>query len=222
MEKLNDKQEIAVKTTEGPVQILAGAGSGKTKVIINRIAHIIEKTGKPENILALTFTNKAANEMKTRLEALLGIKPNIWIGTFHSICLRILRVHIDKLGYSRDFVIYDYYDQQTLAKDCLKELNINIDNLKPSSFLSIISSSKDELVDEFEYERRKSGDLKSKTVSKVYNLYQNRLRKNNAVDFDDIIFLTVKLLKEYPEVLSFYQDKFKYIMVDEYQDTNHS
>lgn len=222
MESLNDKQELAVNSIDGAVQILAGAGSGKTKVIINRIAYIIEKTGLSENILALTFTNKAANEMKSRLEDLLGEKPNIWIGTFHSVCLRILRIHIDKLGYRRDFVIYDYHDQQTLVKDCLKELDINIDNLKPAYFLSIVSSAKDELIDSIDYEKKYANDLKTKMVAKVYKLYQERLKKNNALDFDDIIFLTVKLLKENIEILSFYQDKFKYIMVDEYQDTNHS
>lgn len=223
MEQLNEQQSLAVTTIDGPLQILAGAGSGKTKVIINRIAHIIHSGESPANILALTFTNKAANEMKTRLYDLMD-EPhfNMWIGTFHSICLRILRTHIDKIGYTRDFVIYDYYDQQTLVKDCMKTLNVNSETMKPVYFLSIISSAKDELFSPQRYEEKFAIDTRSKTAAKVYKMYQERLKKNNAVDFDDMIFLTIKILKENPEVLSFYQDKFKYIMVDEYQDTNHS
>ncbi len=223
MEQLNEQQSLAVTTIDGPLQILAGAGSGKTKVIINRIAHIINSGESPANILALTFTNKAANEMKTRLYDLMG-EPhfNMWIGTFHSICLRILRTHIDKIGYTRDFVIYDYYDQQTLVKECMKTLNVNSETMKPVYFLSIISSAKDELFSPQRYEEKFAIDTRSKTEAKVYKMYQERLKKNNAVDFDDMIFLTIKILKENPEVLSFYQDKFKYIMVDEYQDTNHS
>lgn len=223
MESLNEQQQLAVRTIEGPLQILAGAGSGKTKVIINRIAHIIDSGESPSNILALTFTNKAANEMKTRLFHLMGESYQyMWIGTFHSICLKILRTHIDKIGYSRDFVIYDYYDQQTLVKDCMKELKVNAEVMKPVYFLSVISSAKDELVTPTKYEERFAVDIRTKTASRVYKMYQERLKKNNAVDFDDMIYLTIKILKEHPEILSFYQDKFKYIMVDEYQDTNHS
>ncbi|MDO4710518.1 MAG: UvrD-helicase domain-containing protein [Peptostreptococcaceae bacterium] len=223
METLNEQQQLAVRTIEGPLQILAGAGSGKTKVIINRIAHIIRSGGSPSNILALTFTNKAANEMKTRLFHLMGeTYPYMWIGTFHSICLKILRTHIDKIGYSRDFVIYDHYDQQTLVKDCMKELKVNAEVMKPAYFLSVISSAKDELITPIKYEEKFAVDIRTKTASKVYKMYQERLKKNNAVDFDDMIFLTIKILKDHPEILSFYQDKFQYIMVDEYQDTNHS
>ncbi len=223
MESLNPQQQLAVQTIHGPLQILAGAGSGKTKVIINRIAHIIKSGESPANILALTFTNKAANEMKGRLFDLMGESyPYMWIGTFHSICLKILRMHIDKLGYTRDFVIYDHYDQQTLVKDCMKALNVNAEVMKPAFFMGIISSSKDELISPAIYEERFANDIRSKTASSVYKLYQERLKKNNAVDFDDMIFLTIRLLKENPEVLAFFQDKFRYIMVDEYQDTNHS
>ena len=223
MDLLNSQQQLAVKTISGPLQILAGAGSGKTKVIINRIAHIIQSGESPANILALTFTNKAANEMKSRLFDLMGENyPYMWIGTFHSICLKILRIHIDKLGYSRDFVIYDHYDQQTLVKDCMKALNVNAEVMKPAYFLGIISSAKDELISPSKYEESFAKDIRSKTAARVYHLYQERLRKNNAVDFDDMIFLTIQLLKTNPEVLAFYQDKFRYIMVDEYQDTNHS
>lgn len=223
MEQLNQQQELAVKTIQGPLQILAGAGSGKTKVIINRIAHILQSGESPAQILALTFTNKAANEMKTRLFDLMGERyHNMWIGTFHSICLRILRVHISKIGYTGDFVIYDYYDQQTLVKDCMKTLNVSPEQMKPSYFLNIISSAKDELIAPRQYEEKYANDFRTKTAAKVYRLYQERLKKNNAVDFDDMIFLTIQLLKGHPEVLSYYQDRFKYIMVDEYQDTNHA
>lgn len=223
METLNEQQQLAVRTIDGPLQILAGAGSGKTKVIINRIAHIIDSGESPSNILALTFTNKAANEMKTRLFHLMGESyPYMWIGTFHSSCLKILRTHIDKIGYSRDFVIYDYYDQQTLVKDCMKELKVNAEVMKPVYFLSVISSAKDELISPAKYEEKFAVDIRTKTASRVYKMYQERLKKNNAVDFDDMIYLTIKILREHPEILSFYQDKFKYIMVDEYQDTNHS
>lgn len=223
MEILNEQQMLAVKTIEGPLQILAGAGSGKTKVIINRIAYIIQSGHSPSNILALTFTNKAANEMKGRLFHLMGESyPYMWIGTFHSICLKILRSHISKLGYTGDFVIYDYYDQQTLVKDCMKELNINAEHTKPVSLLGIISSAKDELISPSKYEEKFAVDIRTKTAARVYKMYQERLKKNNAVDFDDMIFLTIQILQQHPEVLSFYQDKFQYIMVDEYQDTNHS
>lgn len=223
MESLNENQMLAVNAIEGPLQILAGAGSGKTKVIINRIAHIIEEGASPASILALTFTNKAANEMKNRLFALMGESyPNMWVGTFHSICLKILRVHLDKLGYTRNFVIYDYYDQQTLVKECMKSLNISTELMKPTYFLGVISSAKDELITPEQYEAKFATEIRTKTAAKVYKMYQTKLKSNNAVDFDDMISLVIKLFKEFPEVLSFYQDKFKYILVDEYQDTNHS
>ena len=223
MELLNDQQALAVKTIEGPLQILAGAGSGKTKVIISRIANIIESGNPASSILALTFTNKAANEMKLRLEAQIGDKANgIWIGTFHSICLRILRSHIDKIGYSRDFVIYDHYDQQVLIKDCMKSLNIDSNLMKPNYFSGIISSAKDELISYQKYRDEYAKEIRTKTAARVYEMYQKKLQSNNAVDFDDMISLTIKIFENHPEVLSFYQDKFKYILVDEYQDTNHS
>lgn len=223
MELLNEQQNKAVNTIDGPLQILAGAGSGKTKVIINRIANIIQSGTPAYNILALTFTNKAANEMKSRLENLIDNQAaGIWIGTFHSICLKILRVHIDKIGYTKDFVIYDHYDQQVLMKDCMKALNINDNLMKPSFFSSVISSAKDELVSYTRYHDEFAKDIRTKTAAKVYEMYQKRLKANNAVDFDDMIFLTIEILQKNPEVLSFYQDKFRYILVDEYQDTNHS
>lgn len=223
MEFLNEQQRSAVEHIEGPLQILAGAGSGKTKVIINRIAHILNQGNPASSILALTFTNKAANEMKTRLHALTGMPhTDMWIGTFHSICLKILRIYIDRLGYSRDFGIYDHYDQQTLIKDCMRTLNVNAEVTKPSYFSAIISSAKDELISPSVYEREYANDIRTKTAAKVYKLYQERLKKNNAVDFDDMIFLTINLFERHPEILSFYQDRFKFILVDEYQDTNHA
>lgn len=223
MELLNTQQEEAVQTINGPLQILAGAGSGKTKVIINRIANIIHSGVDASNILALTFTNKAASEMKTRLENLIGDLSNgLWIGTFHSICLRILRMHIDKLGYTKDFIIYDHYDQQVLIKDCMKTLNINDNLMKPVYFSGIISSSKDELISYRQYQNDFAKDIRTKTAAKVYEMYQKKLKANNAIDFDDMIFLTITIFKEYPEILNHFQDKFRYILVDEYQDTNHA
>lgn len=223
MESLNEQQNLAVKTIEGPLQILAGAGSGKTKVIINRIANIIESGNPAWNILALTFTNKAANEMKIRLDNLIGDQAKgIWIGTFHSICLRILRSNIDKIGYTRDFVIYDHYDHQVLIKECMRELNVNEELMKVNYFSGIISSSKDELISHERYQKEFANDIRTKTAAKVYALYQKKLKANNALDFDDMIYLTIELFKKNPEILSSYQDQFKYILVDEYQDTNHS
>lgn len=223
MERLNEQQQLAVDTIEGPIQILAGAGSGKTKVIVSRIANIIASGVPASRILALTFTNKAALEMKTRLEGMLQGEPTgIWIGTFHSICLRILRAHIHTIGYNREFVIYDHYDQQVLLKECLKTLNVNEETMKPAFFSGIISRSKDELITPEQYEREFAKDIRTRTAAKVYALYQNRLKANNAVDFDDMIFLTIRLLEQNPEVLSHYQERFMHILVDEYQDTNHA
>ncbi|MGL5257322.1 MAG: ATP-dependent helicase [Proteocatella sp.] len=223
LELLNIEQREAVTTLEGPLQILAGAGSGKTRVITYRIANLIENGIYPGEILALTFTNKAAREMKSRLEELLQNDVNaMWIGTFHSMCLRILRRYIDRLGYTSNFVIYDSYDQTTLLKECMKQANVISDTMKPAYFSSVISSAKDELISPQKYEEKYALDTKTKFVAKVYKLYQEKLKKSNAVDFDDIIVLTIKLLKENKDVLEQYQNKFKHILVDEYQDSNHA
>ncbi|MGB5824053.1 MAG: UvrD-helicase domain-containing protein [Proteocatella sp.] len=223
LELLNEEQRKAVETLDGPLQILAGAGSGKTRVITYRIANLIEKGIFPSEILALTFTNKAAKEMRNRLGVLIENDVNsMWIGTFHSMCLRILRRDIEKIGYTSNFVIYDSYDQGTLIKECMKEANVLSDTMKPSFFSSMISKAKDELVTPDKYEEKYAIDVKTKFVAKVYRLYQKKLKKSNAVDFDDIIVLTIKLLKENKDILDFYQNKFKHILVDEYQDSNHA
>lgn len=224
LDKLNERQKEAVLATEGPVLVLAGAGSGKTTVLVNRIAYMIsEKHIRPWNILAITFTNKAAREMKDRIERLLGdTAKDMWIGTFHSVCVRILRSCIDLLGYSRDFVIYDTADTKTVMKECLRELDIDEKSFPVRNVLSIISNAKNDLMDAATFENVYKSDYRMSIISKIYFRYQTKLRKNNAVDFDDIILNTVKILSENPDVLSKYQDKFQYILVDEYQDTNNS
>ena len=224
LDKLNERQKEAVLATEGPVLVLAGAGSGKTTVLVNRIAYMIsEKHIRPWNILAITFTNKAAREMKDRIERLLGdTAKDMWIGTFHSVCVRILRSCIDLLGYSRDFVIYDTADTKTVMKECLRELDIDEKSFPVRNVLSIISNAKNDLMDAATFENVYKSDYRMIIIAKIYYRYQTKLRKNNAVDFDDIILNTVKILSENPDVLSKYQDKFQYILVDEYQDTNNS
>ena len=224
LDKLNERQKEAVLATEGPVLVLAGAGSGKTTVLVNRIAYMIsEKHIRPWNILAITFTNKAAREMKDRIERLLGdTAKDMWIGTFHSVCVRILRSCIDLLGYSRDFVIYDTADTKTVMKECLRELDIDEKSFPVRNVLSIISNAKNDLMDAATFENVYKSDYRMSIIAKIYYRYQTKLRKNNAVDFDDIILNTVKNLSENPDVLSKYQDKFRYILVDEYQDTNNS
>lgn len=224
LDKLNERQKEAVLATEGPVLVLAGAGSGKTTVLVNRIAYMIsEKHIRPWNILAITFTNKAAREMKDRIERLLGdTSKDMWIGTFHSVCVRILRSCIDLLGYSRDFVIYDTADTKTVMKECLRELDIDEKSFPVRNVLSIISNAKNDLMDAATFENVYKSDYRMSIIAKIYYRYQTKLRKNNAVDFDDIILNTVKILSENPDVLSKYQDKFRYILVDEYQDTNNS
>ena len=221
---LNDKQIEAVKTTEGPVLVVAGAGSGKTTVIVNRIAYIIEHNRvRPSQILAITFTNKAAREMKERVERLLGdVAAGLWIGTFHSICVRILRSSIDFLGYGRDFVIYDSADTRTVIKECLKELDLDEKNYPPRNVLSIISNAKNDMMEASTFESSYKNDFRMNQVAKIYNLYQSKLKKNNALDFDDIILNTVKILSLNNDVRMYYQDKFQYVLVDEYQDTNNS
>ena len=224
LEGLNDKQHEAVINTEGPNLIIAGAGSGKTKVLTHKIAYLIgEKNVKPWQILAITFTNKAANEMKTRIENLVGEVANeMWIGTFHSICVRILRRFIDRIGYQTSFVIFDTSDQRTLVKQCLKELNIDDKLFTDRGVLSEISNAKNEMLSPAQYLARANGEYRKEKIGEIYALYQKKLKQNNSLDFDDIINFTIDILTENPDVLEYYSDKFKYVLVDEYQDTNKS
>ncbi len=224
IEELNDKQKEAVENTEGPCLVIAGAGSGKTKVLTYKIAYLIqEKNVKPWNILAITFTNKAAEEMRQRAEKLIGENINdLWLGTFHSICVRILRKFIDRLGYDTSFAIFDTSDQKTLVKNCMKELNIDTKLFTEKSVLNAISNAKNEMLEPEQYNFKYSGDYRKEIIGKVYSLYQKKLKDNNAIDFDDIINFTVKILMENPDVLDYYSTKFKYVLVDEYQDTNKS
>ena len=224
LEELNPRQREAVEKTEGPCLVIAGAGSGKTKVLTYKISYLMkEKYIKPWNILAITFTNKAANEMKERVEALVGDAINdIWIGTFHSICVRILRRYIDRLGYDHSFAIFDTSDQKTLVKNCMKELNIDPKLFTEKSILNEISNAKNEMLEPEEFEVRANGDYRREITAKVYKLYQKKLKENNAIDFDDIINFTIKILTDNGDILEYYSEKFKYILVDEYQDTNKS
>lgn len=219
---LNNEQKKGVFTTEGPVLILAGAGSGKTRVLTHRVAYLIEECGiNPYHIMAITFTNKAAGEMRERIDDMVGYgSESIWVATFHSTCVRILRRYIDRLGYDTNFTIYDADDQKTIMKDICKRLEIDTKVHKEKTFLNVISSAKDELVDPIEFETRAAGDYNKRRQAEVYKEYQRVLRQNNALDFDDLLFKTVELFKLDKEVLSSYQERFKYIMVDEYQDTN--
>ena len=224
LEKLNPVQREACAYTGGPLLILAGAGSGKTRVLTHRVAYLIEQgLCNPWEILVVTFTNKAAKEMKERVESLVGENVKVeWLGTFHSICVRILKRDIEYLGYSKDFNIIDEQDKQKLIKQILKDLKIDEDKFSASSIASSISKAKDELKTAVDYEREPSGDYKEEQIAKVYREYQALLKKNNSVDFDDLIFLTVRLFEENPSRLEYWQNKFKYILVDEYQDTNHA
>lgn len=219
---LNKEQKEAVFQYDGPLLILAGAGSGKTRVLTHRIAYMIDEMGvSPWNILAITFTNKAAGEMRERVDKLVGFgSDQIWVFTFHAACVRILRRYIDRLGYDTKFTIYDTDDQKTLIKNICKQLNIDTKLHKEKTFINNISSAKNELIDVNAYWLNSAGDYNKQIIAKVYREYQENLKKNNALDFDDIIMLTVELFKSCPEVLDSYQERFKYIMVDEYQDTN--
>ena len=219
---LNDRQQEAVFYTEGPLLILAGAGSGKTRVLTHRIAWLIDQIGvNPWNILAITFTNKAAGEMRERVDQIVGFgSESIWVSTFHSMCVRILRRYIDRLGYDTNFTIYDADDQKTLIKDVCKYLQIDTKMFKERSLLSAISSAKDELVTPEEMTLRAEGDWAKKKIAQVYTEYEKQLKANNALDFDDLLLKTVQLLQTQPDVLEYYQERFRYIMVDEYQDTN--
>ena len=219
---LNEQQKEAVLYTEGPLLILAGAGSGKTRVLTHRIAYLIEEMGvNPWNILAITFTNKAAGEMRERVDKLVGFgSESIWVSTFHSTCVRILRRHIDLLGYDTNFTIYDTDDQKTLMKDVCKLLQIDTKIFKERSLMSAISHAKDELVTPEEFRLQAEGDFSKRKIADVYEEYEKQLKANNALDFDDLLVKTVQLFQTQADVLDYYQERFRYIMVDEYQDTN--
>ena len=222
--KLNEMQRRAVTTTDGAILILAGAGSGKTRVITNKIAYLIEeKNVNPYNILAITFTNKAAKEMLSRVEEMIGEDSRrVWISTFHAFCSKVLRIEAHHLNYDNNFTIYDTTDKQTLIKNCMDTLDYSKQSISPSLIASEISKAKDSMIDAHEYENTYESDYIGSKIAKVYSLYQQELKKNNAMDFDDLIYNCIRLFKEHKDVLEKYQLKFKYIMVDEYQDTNYS
>lgn len=221
-DSLNEQQRKGIFTVDGPVLLLAGAGSGKTRVLTHRVAYLIEEKGvSPYHIMAITFTNKAAEEMKERVHQLVGFgADSIWVTTFHSTCVRILRRYIDRLGYDNNFTIYDTDDQKSVMKDICKRLNVDTKQIKERSILAAISSAKDELVSPNEYSLSAGGDYKKQKIAQIYQEYQAALKKNNALDFDDLIMKTVELFRADEEVLKSYQQRFRYIMVDEYQDTN--
>ena len=219
---LNDKQREALLTTEGPVLILAGAGSGKTKVVTSKIAYLMEELNVPSwKILAITFTNKAAKEMKDRVQKLIDRDiSSMWIGTFHSICVRILRKNIERIGYNSSFTIYDRDDQITVVKEAIAEITLDKDMYKPRSIVNDISNIKGEGISPIEYIEANKDNFFKENLGKIYDLYEKKLRKNNALDFDDLLIKTVDILKSEDDVRDFYRDKFQYIFVDEYQDTN--
>ena len=221
LEGLNPMQREAVMCTEGPLLIMAGAGSGKTKVLTCRVAHLLEKGVRPYRILAITFTNKAAAEMKERVSLMVGPQSkDIWLSTFHAFCAKFLRMEIEGMaGYKRNFVIYDTSDTQALVKSCLKQLNLDDKQFQPNSVLGAISTAKNALQDYQDFAKQ-AGNFHEQKVAEVYELYQKKLRTNNALDFDDLLMLSVRLLQNNEEILERYQDKFQYIMIDEYQDTN--
>ena len=220
LDKMNPQQKEAILTTEGPLLVMAGAGSGKTRVLTHRIAYLMsEKQVSPYNILAITFTNKAAREMKERVEKLIGDQgKDVWISTFHSMCVRILRRDIDLIGYDLNFGILDDADQLSVIKTAMEDLNLDPKRQSPKYFLSQISNAKNEL----KTPRDLVKEFENEDVIRVYEKYQQTLFKNNRLDFDDLLMLTVHLFEKHPEVLSFYQNKFQYIHIDEYQDTNHA
>ena len=222
LEGLNDKQYEAVINTEGPCLVIAGAGSGKTKVLTHKIAYLMgEKGVKPWDILAITFTNKAANEMKSRVESLVGdAAKDMWIGTFHSICVRILRKQIDRIGFDTSFIIFDTSDQKTLIKQIIKAQNLDDKLFSDRSVLSEISNAKNEMLEPDAYSVKARGDFRKEKIAEIYEIYQRKLKENNAIDFDDIINFTIKILLDNPDLLEYYAGKFKYVLVDEYQDTN--
>jgi len=221
-ESLNPMQREAVLHTEGPLLILAGAGSGKTRVLTHRIAYLIEEKGvNPYHILAITFTNKAAGEMRERVDKLVGFgSESIWVSTFHSACVRILRRYIDRLGYENKFTIYDTDDQKTLMKEVCKRLNVDTKVYKERNILAAISKAKEQMVTPEDMYAAAGGDFAQRRIAQIYEEYQKQLKKNNVLDFDDLLFRTVELFRDNPDVLEYYQNRFRYIMVDEYQDTN--
>lgn len=220
---LNNEQQEAVKQTDGPLLIMAGAGSGKTRVLTHRIAYLLsEKEVSPRSILAITFTNKAAREMKARVRKLVGPESEqIWVSTFHSMCVRILRRDIDRIGYNRNFTILDSGDQLSVIKQILKNLNIDPKKFEPRAMLGAISNAKNELITPEEYSKD-VGNFYERQIAQIYVAYQKTLQKNQSLDFDDLIMQTIHLFKRVPEVLENYQRRFQYIHVDEYQDTNHA
>lgn len=220
---LNNRQQEAVRHTDGPLLVMAGAGSGKTRVLTHRIAYLLDEKGvSPRNILAITFTNKAAREMKDRVTNLIGPEADqMWVSTFHSMCVRILRRDADKIGINRNFTIFDTADQLTVIKNVLKERNIDPKKYQPRSFLAEISSAKNKLQTPDQYQKV-AGDYFQKMVADVYQDYQTTLLRNHSMDFDDLIMQTALLFKRAPEVLEYYQRRFQYIHVDEYQDTNYA
>jgi len=222
LKKLNKEQRDAAVHTEGPLLILAGAGSGKTSTMTHRIAYLIKEKGvSPQNILAVTFTNKAAGEMRERVQELVGSGVSMWILTFHAACLRILRVNADRIGYTNDFTVYDPTDQKTVVRSCMKELNVDDKSFTVQYFLSRISDCKEKAISAQKFSEMHGNDFKEKIVAGVYGAYERTLKKNNAMDFDDLILRTVQLFEKHDDVLAYYQEKFHYLMVDEYQDTNY-
>ena len=222
LDELNDKQYEAVVNTEGPCLVIAGAGSGKTKVLTHKIAYLIgDKDVKPWNILAITFTNKAANEMKERVEKLVGdVSKDMWIGTFHSICVKILRRQIERIGFDSSFVIFDASDQKTMIKKIIKEQDLDDKMFSERSVLTEISNAKNDMLEPDAYAVKARGDFRKEIIAEIYESYQTKLKENNAIDFDDIINFTIKILLDNPDLLEYYSGKFKYVLVDEYQDTN--
>ena len=218
---LNEKQKEAVRYLDGPLLILAGAGSGKTRVLTHRIGYLIESGVAPWNILAITFTNKAAGEMRDRVDGLLMARTaqQVFVSTFHSMCVRLLRYDIDRLGYQKDFTIYDTDDQRTLVRSCIKALGLDNKMYRDRAVLSIISSAKNEMTDAESYTDSAS-DFYERNVAKIYTEYERQLKASNALDFDDLLIKTVQLFRRFPDVLEKWQERFRYIMVDEYQDTN--
>lgn len=223
MNGLNDMQSAAVQYTDGPLLLLAGAGSGKTRVLTHRVAYLIEEKGvAPYNILAITFTNKAAGEMRERVDRIVSFgAESVWVSTFHSLCVRILRRHIDNLDYQTNFTIYDSDDQKAVVKECLKKLNMDSKQYPERGIMAEISRAKERFISPAEFDREASGNYRKMQVARVYNEYQAKLKQSNALDFDDLLYKTVELFQFHPEILKNYQDRFRYIMVDEYQDTNH-
>ena len=223
MNGLNDRQSEAVMQTDGPVLLLAGAGSGKTRVLTHRIAYLIgEKCVDPYNILAITFTNKAAGEMRERVDSIAGRGAGwVWVSTFHALCVRILRRYIDRLGFDSSFTIYDSDDQKAAVKACIKKLNIDSKQYPEKMVIREISKAKEQFVAPYEYDREASGNYRKMQIARIYTEYQKRLKQCNALDFDDLLYKTVELFQFHPDILDSYQERFKYIMIDEYQDTNH-